>query len=103
MVDIILARTFPDYKKWEEEYETATKITQVEKAYQNLDICLMLDMTGSMGDMIEASKRKLVSIIDNVVNESENLQVRAAFVGYRDIGDSDHFYKIDFTSDVKHV
>ena len=103
MVDIIMARKFPDYKKWAEEYETTTKITQVEKVYQNLDICLMLDMTGSMGDMIEASKRKLVSIIDNIVNESEDLRVRAAFVGYRDIGDNEHFYKVDFTSDVRHV
>ena len=103
MVDIIMARTFPDYKKWEEEYETTTKITQVEKVYQNLDLCLMLDMTGSMSSMIEASKKKLVSIIDNVVNESENLQVRAAFVGYRDIGDNDHFYVVDFTNNVKFV
>ena len=63
----------------------------------------MLDLTGSMSDMIEASKKKLVSIIDSVVNESENLRVRAAFVGYRDIGDSDHFYVVDFTNNVKFV
>ena len=31
MVDIIMARKFPDFQKWEEEYDTQEKQIEVER------------------------------------------------------------------------
>jgi hypothetical protein len=50
-----------------------------------LDLCLLLDCTGSMASWIKRSKDTLKEIIDNVKRDNPELQVRVCFVGYRDI------------------
>jgi len=60
------------------------------KSYEpgkSLDLCLILDCTGSMGSWITRSKDTLVQIIDTVKSENVGLKVRVAFVAYRDISD----------------
>jgi len=52
-----------------------------------LDVCLMLDCTGSMASWIERSKNTLADIIKNLKKDYAGLKVRVSFVGYRDIGD----------------
>ena len=54
-------------------------------------MCLMLDCTGSMCSWIQRSKETLTGIIKNVKDEHAGLTVRVAFVGYRDIGDTNRF------------
>ncbi len=50
-----------------------------------LDLCLLMDCTGSMGSWIERSKVTLNEIIDAVKSQNTGLKVRVSFVGYRDI------------------
>ena len=50
-----------------------------------LELCLLLDCTGSMGSWIERSKTTLKEIIQSVKKENDSLVVRVCFVGYRDV------------------
>jgi hypothetical protein len=44
-----------------------------------------------MSSWIQRSKDTLREIIDNVKKENPGLDVRACFVGYRDIGEANRF------------
>ena len=54
---------------------------------KTLDLCLVLDCTGSMYSWIQRSKDTLKDIIDHVKADNPTLRVRVSFVGYRDFGD----------------
>ena len=54
---------------------------------KTLDLCLILDCTGSMCSWIKRSKDTLKDIIDQVRADNPTLKVRVSFVGYRDFGD----------------
>ena len=69
-----------------------------------INLCFVLDTTGSMGSYIQMAKDKIKSIIDNIkshINDhfgrATNLQV--AFVGYKISGNGGHLDKIPFTDD----
>jgi hypothetical protein len=65
-----------------------------------LELCLLLDCTGSMGSWIERSKTTLKEIIHSVKKENDSLVVRVCFVGYRDIGESNRFDIFQFSEDL---
>jgi len=50
-----------------------------------LDLCLCVDLTGSMTPFIEEARRRLSEIL-SAVAEKEGLELRVAIVGYRDYG-----------------
>ena len=58
---------------------------------QTLDLCLLMDCTSSMSSWIARSKDTLKEIIDTVKTQNAGLKVRVAFVGYRDIKDTQRF------------
>ena len=62
-----------------------------------LDLCLLMDITSSMQEWIERSKETLHEIINNIKTQNKDLQVRVAFVGYRDIRDTERFCVMNFT------
>jgi len=68
-----------------------------------LDLCLLLDCTGSMESWIQRSKDTLKEIIDTVKKDNPALQVRVCFVGYRDIRDHYRFSLMDFSDDLAAV
>jgi len=68
-----------------------------------LDLCLLLDCTGSMGAWIQRSKDTLKTIIDSVKKTHEGLSVRVSFVGYRDFEHKQRFSIMDFTEDLESV
>lgn len=57
------------------------------KKAEKVDICFMLDCTGSMHSYINEAKSVIHKIIDNLKRKFQNFELRAAFVGYRDHGD----------------
>lgn len=69
----------------------------------SLDLCLLMDCTSSMQEWIERSKETLHEIINNIKVQSKDLKVRVAFVGYRDISDTERFCVAPFTSDLDKV
>lgn len=68
-----------------------------------LDLCLLMDCTSSMQEWIERSKETLHEIINNIKAQNKDLNVRVAFVGYRDITDPERFCVAPFTTDLDKV
>ena len=77
-------------------YKSKSKSTDTSKG-PTLDLCLLMDITSSMQEWIERSKETLHEIINNIKTQNKDLQVRVAFVGYRDIRDSERFCVMNFT------
>lgn len=74
------------------------------KADDALDLCIILDITASMGKWIERSKATITTIIDNVMKSvfaKQGLYIRLSFVGYRDFGDQHRFNTKGFTEDIQ--
>jgi hypothetical protein len=64
------------------------------------DLLFLIDTTASVLPYIEAAKRQVISIMDDIraafFNEAV---VRMAVVGYKDHGDTPHVQYLDFTAD----
>jgi Mg-chelatase subunit ChlD len=88
-------------KSTSKQPELSRKSSKVEK--KSLDLCLLLDCTGSMASWIERSKNTLKEIIDNVRKDNPDLEVRVCFVGYRDVQDHPRFSLHDFTTDLEKI
>jgi hypothetical protein len=73
--------------------QSATNLNQV-------DLCFIVDATGSMGDEIEFLKDDLQSVIQNVMNQDASLNIHTSTVFYRDNQDEYLVKKSDFTSEL---
>ena len=78
--------------------KVTAKVTKQSKAAKKttgnsniLELCLLLDCTGSMGSWIQRSKDTLKQIIQQVKKENESPTVRVCFIGYRDVQDKPRF------------
>lgn len=86
--------------------DTSAAPKLVRKKKQNIDICFVLDCTGSMGSWIKTAKKEIQNIISTVTRKCQS-KVRFAIAGYRDHhgqGSGDDKYVVkeyDFTPDPK--
>jgi len=76
--------------------QSAAKVTK-------LDLMLVVDTTGSMGDEINFLQAELRSIISAITAKHRDLDIRIGFVFYRDIGDDYVTRTIAFDRDVGRV
>lgn len=53
-----------------------------------VDVCFVLDTTGSMSGLIEAAKQKIWHIANQLAGRKPAPQIRFALIGYRDRGDA---------------
>eukprot|EP00891_Asterochloris_glomerata_P008577 jgi/Astpho2/8577/Aster-x0361 len=60
---------------------------KLEAKQRGVDICFLMDCTGSMGPYIEACKAKVQEIMRAAEEVHEQAITRMAFVGYRDVDD----------------
>lgn len=72
------------------------------KPARSLDLCFLMDCTGSMASWIEAAKQEVVNIILKAHNMYQ-VQIRVSFVGYRDYGDRHQYVIQDFTQVAKEI
>ena len=86
----------PEPKKKERSTTASEKTTQAK----TLEVCLLLDETGSMSSWIQRSKETLKGIIENVKKDYAGLKVRVSFVGYRDVQDKPRFEIFEFSEDL---
>ena len=75
---------------------SVNKVLQTETD-NGLDLCFVVDTTGSMGDDIESAKENMASILEHLAEKTENYRV--ALIDYRDYpsrtNDSDDYpYKV---------
>ncbi len=76
--------------------QTATRVTK-------LDLMLVVDTTGSMGDEINYLQAELRSIIGAITAKHRDLDIRIGFVFYRDLGDDYVTRTIAFDRDIGRV
>ena len=65
-----------------------------------LDLMLVVDTTGSMGDEIRYLQSELRSIISSITAKHRNLDIRVGFVFYRDLGDDYVTRTVAFDRDI---
>jgi hypothetical protein len=63
---------------------------------KGIDLCFLMDCTGSMGPYVKEAKAKLIEIRENARTQAPGCNLRVAFVGYRDIRDAKRFEVFDF-------
>ena len=61
-----------------------------------IDMCFLIDCTGSMEEWIQAAKDQAHYTVNKTQHNTPETEVRVAFVGYRDYGDSPQFICRDF-------
>ena len=82
----------------------STSIKETKASFEKtLDICLILECTGSMGSWIERVEDTLKTIVDEVKSTNKTLKIRVAFVGYRGIGDKEPFGLLNFSENLDDV
>jgi hypothetical protein len=78
--------------KWK---EAADLFCPVKQAVTCVEVCFVMDCTGSMESSINACQEKVIAIAENIREEcGERMKIRMAFVAYRDY-QSGSFLKYD--------
>jgi len=68
-----------------------------------IEVCFVLDTTGSMSGLIEGAKQKIWSIANQIVSTKPTPGLKLALIGYRDRGD-DYVTKLsDLTDDIDDI
>ncbi|MDB5322744.1 MAG: von Willebrand factor, type [Phycisphaerales bacterium] len=79
-----------------EEKKPEAKKPQVE-------VCFVLDTTGSMSGLIEGAKAKIWTIANQIVKQKPSPDVKIALIAYRDRGDAYVTQRFDLTADIDTV
>ncbi len=89
---------------WSFAETKATDSVQVTKPSKpRVEVCFVLDTTGSMGGLIEGAKQKIWSIANELVSAKPAPDLRIGLVGYRDRGDEYVTKTVDLTNDIDAV
>lgn len=80
----------------EREKDNIEQLLNVPKAYTTVDLCFLMDCTGSMRKYLDVTRAQIRQLTEAIVQLVSN-KPHLAFVGYRDIGDK--MEKFDFTDD----
>lgn len=85
----------------------ASQLTAAEKpakpAKPRMEVCFVLDTTGSMSGLIEGAKQKIWSIANEMVSAKPAPELRLGLIGYRDRGDDYIVKSFDLTNDIDAV
>jgi len=65
-----------------------------------IEVCFVLDTTGSMGGLIEGAKQKIWSIANEMVSAKPTPELKLGLIGYRDKGDDYVVKSFPLTDDI---
>jgi len=68
-----------------------------------IEVCFVLDTTGSMGGLIQGAKDKIWSIANEMVSAKPTPEIRFGLIGYRDITDAYVTKTFDLTEDIDEI
>lgn len=68
-----------------------------------IEVCFVLDTTGSMGGLIEGAKRKIWAIANQMIAAKPTPELEIGLVGYRDRGDAYVTDRFDLSNDIDAV
>ncbi len=78
-------------------------IADKKEAKPRVEVCFVLDTTGSMSGLIEGAKAKIWSIANQVIKRKPTPEVRIGLIAYRDRGDEYITKRFDLTDDIDAV
>jgi len=67
--------------------QTLNAKIQTSDAKPRIEVCFVLDTTGSMGGLIEGAKQKIWSIANEMISAKPTPELKLGLIGYRDRGD----------------
>src|SRR5947207_10306446 len=65
-----------------------------------IEVCFVLDTTGSMGGLIEGAKQKIWSIANEMISAQPTPELKLGLIGYRDRGDEYVVKSFTLTDDI---
>ncbi|MDQ6912862.1 MAG: VWA domain-containing protein [Verrucomicrobiota bacterium] len=71
-----------------------------ENKKPRIEVCFVLDTTGSMGGLIEGAKQKIWSIANDMISAKPTPELKIGLVGYRDRGDEYIVKSFPMTDDI---
>ncbi len=80
----------------EDDTEVTVTLDKSALKCKNIEIMLVVDVTGSMGDEITYLKNELSDVVNRVVNSFGDAKVKLALLFYRDEDDAEKFAYSDF-------
>ncbi len=63
------------------------KTAPTPQSKPRIEVCFVLDTTGSMGGLIEGAKQKIWSIANEMISAQPTPELKLGLIGYRDRGD----------------
>ncbi|CAG8680978.1 6815_t:CDS:1, partial [Cetraspora pellucida] len=83
------------------ENDASKAIIKIENL-MNLDLCFILDCTGSMSPYIKAAKEHILKVASYVNSNNSNIKLWVSFCGYRDHNNhGDRLQLFDFTNSLE--
>ena len=82
---------------WQSSFAT-TAPTRESKP--RIEVCFVLDTTGSMGGLIEGAKQKIWSIANEMISAHPTPELKLGLIGYRDRGDDYVVKSFGLTDDI---
>ena len=79
------------------------KTATANETKPRIEVCFVLDTTGSMGGLIEGAKQRIWGIVNEVMQSSAHPAVRIGLVAYRDRGDEYVTKVLPLTNDLDKV
>ena len=77
-----------------------TQLFDTMKRSQTIDLCFLIDCTGSMDPYIAQVKMKIDDLVDYYKKAFPGLVLKVAFVGYRDHCDQERIISLQFTGEI---
>src|SRR5213080_2467593 len=77
--------------------------TQTSEAKPRIEVCFVLDTTGSMGGLIEGAKQKIWSIANEMISAQPTPDLKLGLIGYRDRGDEYAVKSFSLTDDIDSI
>ena len=68
-----------------------------------IEVCFVLDTTGSMSGLIQGAKDKIWSIANEMINTEPAPNIKFGLIGYRDLQDKYVTRRFEMTSDIDEI
>jgi Mg-chelatase subunit ChlD len=76
------------------------KTAPAPQSKPRIEVCFVLDTTGSMGGLIEGAKQKIWSIANEMISAQPTPELKLGLIGYRDRGDDYVVKSFSLTDDI---
>jgi len=76
------------------------KTAPTSQSKPRIEVCFVLDTTGSMGGLIEGAKQKIWSIANEMISAQPIPELKLGLIGYRDRGDEYVVKSFSLTDDI---